>query len=73
MCVGKALEPNVRQIVKFTRQRSHTTGKVTSARLPLGCACCSMAATCGLHWWDRAFPHGSSLVGERILAQTPVV
>ena len=32
---------------------------VTSARLPSGCACCSVAATCGHHRWDWAFPHSS--------------
>ena len=59
----------MRQKVKFARQRAHTTEKekqrmkhgltVTSARLPSGCPCCSIAATCGHHRWDWAFPHGS--------------
>ena len=60
---------NARQNVKFTRQRSHTTENekqrrkqgltVISARLPSGCPCYSLAATCGRHRWDWAFPHGS--------------
>ena len=58
----------MRQTVKFTLQRSHTTKKekqtrrqgltVTSARLPSGCSCYSTAATCCHQRWDWAFPHG---------------
>ena len=48
--------------------RVHTTEKkqrrkqgltVTSARLPSGCPCCCIAATCGHHRWDWAFPNCS--------------
>ena len=44
---------------QLKKQRRKHGITVTSARLPSGCPCCSIAATCGHHRWDWAFPHGS--------------
>ena len=64
-------------------RRVHATEKtekqgltVTSARLPSGCPCCSMAATCGHHRWGLGFSTrlaqaADSLSGERILTGFP--
>ena len=57
------MSPVFTHVTTETRRRKHTNKQqintVTSARLPSGRPCCSMATAGGHRLWDSAFPHGS--------------